>query len=108
MNMEKQVPLPVCILMDVFGYFSYTIPVVGEWTDLIWAPVSAIIFYRLFGGKTGKFGAGVSLLEEILPFTDFLPTFSIAWLVRKAIQKPITIGSSYYSSGLPIMEPPER
>jgi hypothetical protein len=91
MNMEKQVPLPVCILMDIFGYISYTIPLFGEWTDLIWAPISAIIFYNLFGGKAGKLGAGISFWEEILPFTDFFPSFSIAWLVRKVLQKPVTV-----------------
>lgn len=89
--MEKQVPLPVCILMDIFGYFSYTIPVFGEWTDIVWAPISAIIFIHLFGGRTGKLGAGLSFLEELLPFTDFFPSFSAAWLVRRAIQKPATV-----------------
>jgi len=49
----KQKPLPplaLCLLMDMLGCASYLIPFFGELFDLIWAPVSAIIYWRLFGG----------------------------------------------------------
>lgn len=80
---QKAIPaLPLCILLDFIGYASFSIPVLGEFTDLVWAPVSAVIFYRLFGGKMGVFGGGLSFLEELLPFTDFIPTFTLAWAFR--------------------------
>ncbi len=80
---QKAIPaLPLCILLDFIGYASFSIPVLGEFTDLVWAPVSAVIFYRLFGGKMGVFGGGFSFLEELLPFTDFIPTFTLAWAFR--------------------------
>lgn len=74
--------LPLCLLLDFIGYASFSIPVLGEFTDLVWAPFSAVIFYRLFGGKMGVLGGGVSFVEELLPFTDFIPTFTLAWLFR--------------------------
>jgi hypothetical protein len=80
---ENKLPsLIICIILDIIGYASFSVPILGEFADLIWAPLSGLIFYRLFGGKMGLFGGGFSFLEELLPFTDFIPTFSIAWTMR--------------------------
>ena len=77
----KNIPsLWVCIVLDIVGSLSYIFPVVGEWTDVIWAPISAFLFYRLFGGKTGKVGAVVSFVEELFPFPDIIPTFTIGYI----------------------------
>lgn len=86
---KKTPTLLVCILFDAIGYFSYLFPGVGEWSDLLWAPVSAIIFYTLFGGRTGKIGGIISFVEEILPFTDFIPTFTIGYFVQRTAKKKI-------------------
>jgi hypothetical protein len=70
--------------MDLIGLTSYLLPVIGETEDLIWAPVSGIIFYFLFGRKRfGMLGGIFSFLEEISPGLDFIPTFTIAWFIRK-------------------------
>ncbi|MEO5947043.1 MAG: hypothetical protein ABIP79_09515 [Chitinophagaceae bacterium] len=82
-NKEKKVPaLAFCVLLDLVGYASFTVPVLGEFADIIWAPMSALIFFRLFGGRMGVFGGAFGFIEELLPFTDFIPTFSIAWCMR--------------------------
>jgi len=66
------------------GMVSYLLPVIGETEDVLWAPLSAIIFYFLFGKKKfGLLGGVFSFLEEISPGFDFIPTFTIAWLIRK-------------------------
>jgi hypothetical protein len=78
--MKKQPSLIFCILMDVIGYASYAIPGLGELSDIVWAPISAIIFFIIFGGWKGAFGGVFNFVEEILPGTDFIPTFTIAWL----------------------------
>ena len=91
MNNKLSTPLPplvLCILLDAVGYLSFTIPLIGEFADVIWAPLSAIIYYRLFGGKMGLFGGAFSFLEEILPFTDIIPTFTISWFLKsRAVAK---------------------
>jgi hypothetical protein len=79
--------LVLCLLLDAVGYFTYAIPVLGEFGDLIWAPVSGVIFYRLFGGWKGALGGLFSFTEEVLPFTDFIPTFTIGWLVQRFSKK---------------------
>jgi hypothetical protein len=55
----------------------------GEAEDLLWAPISGIIFYFMFGKKLGLSGGVFSFLEEITPGLDFIPTFTIAWFIRK-------------------------
>lgn len=83
MNKNQQTgSLLFCILMDVIGYATYSIPFLGEFGDLLWAPVSAVIFYKTFGGWKGAFGGLFNFVEEILPFTDFIPSFTIMWLMR--------------------------
>lgn len=85
--MKNSPSLWVCIVLDIVGSLSYIFPVVGEWTDVIWAPFAAFLFYRLFGGRTGKVGAVVSFVEEILPFSDIIPTFTIGYFYTKFFQK---------------------
>ncbi|CAN5770217.1 hypothetical protein BH11BAC3_BH11BAC3_04920 [soil metagenome] len=83
---NHKVTLPriwLCIILDLIGMSSFFFPLLGEFSDLIWAPLSALIFNYLFGGKLGKIGGVLSFLEEILPFTDIIPSFTIGWLIRR-------------------------
>ncbi len=66
--------------MDLIGCATYAIPVLGEVFDIFWAPVSAFIFYRMFGGWRGAVGGIFNFIEEILPGTDFIPSFTLMWL----------------------------
>ena len=90
---EKDISLLLCLLMDALGYATYAFPGMGEFADIVWAPISAFIFYKTFGGAKGAFGAVFNFAEEILPGTDFIPSFTIMWVwnyfTLKAIKKPI-------------------
>ena len=79
---RRQPSLIFCILMDLAGYASYTIPGLGELSDVIWAPVSAIIFFFTFGGWKGAVGGMFDFMEELLPGTDFIPSFTIMWVIQ--------------------------
>lgn len=95
MSPERKRPsLALCILMDLAGYASFAIPFFGEVIDLVWAPISAAIFMRMFGGSRGLFGGIFNFIEELLPGMDFIPTFTITWLIsyfQKAKQKQTII-----------------
>ena len=83
---EEKLFLPniaICIIMDLIGMASFIFPGMGEFTDLIWAPISGYIFFKLFGGRLGIIGSVLNFLEEIIPFTDIIPSFTIAWFIRK-------------------------
>lgn len=79
--------LVFCVLMDLIGYATYAIPGVGEFGDIIWAPISALIFYKTFGGWKGAFGGLFNFVEEILPGLDFIPSFTIMWFIQR-MKKP--------------------
>lgn len=79
-NQQTKVSLLFCILMDFLGYASYAVPFLGEFADILWAPVSAFIFYRTFGGWKGAFGGVFNFVEELMPGLDFIPTFTITWV----------------------------
>jgi len=93
MNTNKTSSLLFCILMDIIGYATYTVPVLGEVGDVIWAPVSALIFYRMFGGWKGAVGGVFNFIEEILPGTDFIPSFTLMWMWRnfREAKKNVTV-----------------
>lgn len=81
--MKKEPRLAFCIFMDLAGMVSYVLPGVGEFFDAIWAPIAAYIFYRTFSGKVAKLGSLIEFAEEALPFTDFIPTFTLAYYYNK-------------------------
>ncbi len=82
-----QPSLLLCLLLDAVGYFTYAVPVLGEFGDLIWAPIAGLLFYKLFGGWKGVLGGMFSFAEEILPGTDFIPSFTLGWIFRKVGQR---------------------
>lgn len=86
-RIDRSPSLLFCILMDAIGYFSYALPFLGEFADLLWAPVSAMIFVRTFGGWRGVLGGMFNFVEELLPGTDFIPSFTIAWFIHEARRK---------------------
>ena len=82
-SVEKLPSLVFCIVMDLLGMATYALSLFGEWGDLVWAPISAFIFYRTFGGMTGAIGSMVNLAEALVPFLDIMPTFTIGYFYTK-------------------------
>ena len=77
--------LKMCLLLDAIGCVFIFIPFFGELFDLIWAPISAFLFFRMFGGgKKGILGGLFSFVEEVIPGLNFIPTFTIAWVLEFA------------------------
>lgn len=68
------------IVYDVIGMSTYAIPVVGPFLDLLWAPYAARTMSTMYPGRKGKIASVLVFLEEILPGTDIVPTFTLMWL----------------------------
>lgn len=85
--MKRQPSLIFCILMDLVGYATYAIPVLGEFADILWAPISSVIFMATFGGMKGVLGGFGNFIEELLPGTDFIPSFTIMWFIQTMQKK---------------------
>ncbi|MDI5888054.1 MULTISPECIES: hypothetical protein [Flavobacterium] len=70
------------ILFDAIGLISFTVPLVGEFSDVIWAPLAGFLMTWMYKGTIGRVGGVVTFLEEILPFSDFIPTFTLTWIYK--------------------------
>lgn len=79
---QKYKKLLLGILFDAVGMASFTLPFVGEFSDVVWAPVSALIMTRMYKGITGKVAGVVSIFEELTPGLDFVPTFTLTWVYQ--------------------------
>lgn len=80
--------LLLSILFDGVGMLSFAIPFIGEFSDIIWAPLSAFIIYKMYGGILGKGVGIISFVEEIGIFgSDFIPTFTLTWIYNYLIKK---------------------
>ena len=84
---RKQPSLAFCIVMDIIGYATYAIPVIGELGDILWAPLSSLIFFVSFGGWRGALGGVGNFIEELLPGADFIPSFTIMWFIQNTRNK---------------------
>lgn len=76
---NKYIKLIAGIVFDILGILPLFIPALGEIVDIIWAPVSSMVLLKMYGTRKGKYGAILNFLEELLPVTDFIPSFTITW-----------------------------
>lgn len=65
---------------DLAGMATVAIPVIGPFLDLIWAPYAAKKMGEMYPGRKGKLASVLVFLEEILPGTDVIPTFTLMYL----------------------------
>jgi hypothetical protein len=70
--------LILSLFIDLIGSASYLLPVVGEGLDLAWAPTQTILIMAMYDSTSPNLKY-VSFLEEILPFTDIVPSATIGW-----------------------------
>uniref|UniRef100_A0A7S4JJ29 H(+)-exporting diphosphatase n=1 Tax=Odontella aurita TaxID=265563 RepID=A0A7S4JJ29_9STRA len=70
--------LLLCIVIDTIGTSSELIPIIGEVTDVAWAPIAGLGLRSLFGSNILF---ALEFTEEILPFTDILPLATLCWVV---------------------------
>ena len=75
------------IAFDAIGLLSFSIPYLGEFSDVIWAPMAGFLMTWMYKGPVGKVGGIFTFLEEIIPFTDFIPSFTLTWIYNYWIKK---------------------
>lgn len=87
MKNEKYSLLRQGIVYDLVGMITTAIPVIGPFLDILWAPIAAKKMSEMYKGTDGKLAGIVVFLEEILPFTDVIPTFTLMWLYTFVFKK---------------------
>lgn len=81
-NTSMYTKLVIAILIDIIGYVSYLVPVLAEVTDIIWAPISAMLIFVMFKKRLiyASTGAIAGFAEEIMTGTDAIPTATLIWV----------------------------
>ena len=67
------------LIYDAVGMATMAIPLVGPFLDLLWAPYAARKMGEMYPGKKGKVASVLVFIEEILPGTDIIPTFTLMY-----------------------------
>ncbi len=80
MQTSKLSLLRKSLIYDAIGMATSFIPLIGPFLDIIWAPYAARQMSEMYKGKEGKIASVIVFIEEILPFTDIVPTFTLMWL----------------------------
>ncbi len=79
------------LLFDGIGMISFMIPGIGEFTDLIWAPIAGWLMTRMYKGNPGKIAGLIAFIEEIVPGLDIIPSFTLMWLYTYVLKRDKTI-----------------
>lgn len=94
---KKYKQLLLGLLFDGIGMLSFAIPFIGEFSDIIWAPVAGWLMTRMYKGKIGQVAGIITFIEEIIPGLDVIPTFTFMWIYTYFFKKadenrPIDVG----------------
>ena len=77
---KKYQTLLLGLLFDGIGMLSFVVPFIGDFADVIWAPLAGWLMTRLYKGKVGQAAGVFTFIEEIMPGLDVIPTFTIMWI----------------------------
>lgn len=80
------------LVLDGIGMLSLAIPGLGEFLDILWAPVAGWFMTRLYPGRKGKIAGVVAFLEELLPGLDLIPSFTLMWIYTYLLTKKGRLG----------------
>jgi len=87
---KKYKHLLLGLLFDTIGMLSFTLPFIGDFSDIIWAPLAGWLMTRMYKGKIGQIAGVVTFIEEIIPGLDIVPTFTIMWFYHYVFKKDVT------------------
>lgn len=83
---QKYLKLILSIALDLIGMATFILPGLGEFGDLIWAPIAGLAAFVMYGGWVGAAGGTFTFLEELLPGTDILPGLTLTWIYKYGVR----------------------
>ncbi|MFY7908545.1 MAG: hypothetical protein ACOVO2_03280 [Emticicia sp.] len=84
---KKRKDLMASLAIDALGMATYLVPALGETADVIIAPIISILIYAV---HRTTLGAIAGFLEELIPFTDIIPSATIIWFYRYYLKSDST------------------
>jgi hypothetical protein len=86
---HKMMKLVLGIIFDLIGMSSYILEPASEFLDLAWAPISGFLLTKMYKGNVGKIAGAIDFIEELMPGTDIIPTFTLTWIYVYVIKKEV-------------------
>lgn len=83
----KYKKLVLGLVLDGVGMLSLLLPGLGDFLDVLWAPVAAWCMTRLYPGKKGRVAGIIAFVEEIFPGLDLIPTFTLMWVYTYLLRR---------------------
>lgn len=77
-TLNKYKKLVLSLVFDVIGMLTFL--------DIIWAPLSGYLMTKMYRGQEGRVAGILSVLEEIIPGLDIIPTFTMMWFYTYVIK----------------------
>ncbi|WP_378173333.1 hypothetical protein [Aquimarina sp. SS2-1] len=87
MKKEKYNLLKKGLIYDIIGMASLAVPFIGPFLDILWAPYAAKKMMDMYPGKKGKIASVITFIEEIIPGTDIIPSFTLMWIYTFVLNK---------------------
>ncbi|MFD2562596.1 hypothetical protein [Aquimarina rubra] len=87
MKKQKYKLLKKGIVYDIVGMASMAVPFIGPFLDILWAPYAAKKMMDMYPGKKGKIASVITFIEEIIPGTDIIPSFTLMWIYTFVLNK---------------------
>ncbi|MBW3014895.1 hypothetical protein KY330_00575 [Candidatus Woesearchaeota archaeon] len=81
---EVRNKLLTSLALDILGFASFVFPIIGGFSDIVYAPIQAWWIKHAYD-NTGL--AILGFFEEVLPFTDIIPSCTIAHFVAYRSKK---------------------
>jgi len=79
-SLSPTLKLFLCLFIDLIGVLTISVPILGEFLDVVWAPISAYLILWLFGSWSY---CALGFFEELLPYTDVIPTATLGWFMER-------------------------
>ena len=77
--------LLACVIFDAISCIGLFMSQYQTLFKIIWAPLSALIYFRLYGGKIGFFGGAGCFVEESSDYGFTIPMFTITWFAKARV-----------------------
>ena len=82
---SRYLKLAASLILDGIGMLTYLFLGFGETADMVWAPISGLACFAMYRGRLGFFGGIFSTGEELIPFTDIIPSLTLVWFVKYVV-----------------------
>lgn len=86
--MSKYKLLIIGLIIDGIGVLTSSLFFgIGDFADVVWAPLTAWLMTKMYKGNAGKIAGAVTFIEELMPGIDIIPTFTLMWLYTYVFAK---------------------